>query len=115
VPEDVGEKLRGWLQSPFDFAAFGPRLAVGAILSAPERIQQVGSEIEKASEVLNSPAPAEDKTKMLAAQLETYVLSILHLRRFMHAVIVDQEQQCSSTFQLSQGQPSNALVLRQTC
>lgn len=71
-PPDVGESLREWLVSPFDIAAFGPRLTVGALLSAPEKIQNLQREISKAQEVINSPAPAEDKGKLLAAQLETY-------------------------------------------
>lgn len=71
VPDDVGEKLRGWLSSPFDLAAFGPRLTVGALLSAPDRIQSFGSELERVSELMNSPAPPEDKSKQLAGELET--------------------------------------------
>lgn len=72
VSDDVGEKLREWLSSPFDLAAFGPRLTVGALLSAPERIQTFGSELERVSELMNSPAPAEDKSKLLAGELEKY-------------------------------------------
>jgi hypothetical protein len=71
-PPEVGKQLREWLVSPFDFAAFGPRLTLGALLSAPEKLQTLQQEIEKARETLSSPAPAEDKGKLLAAQLETY-------------------------------------------
>lgn len=67
---DVGDKLREWLSSPFDVAAFGPRLTVGALLSAPDRIQTFGTELERVSELMSSPAPPEDKSKLLASELE---------------------------------------------
>ena len=73
-PPNVGEKLKDWLVSPFDIAAFGPRLTVGALLSAPEKIQSLQTEFSKAQETLSSPAPAEDKGKLLAAQIETYAV-----------------------------------------
>ena len=76
-PPNVGEKIKDWLVSPFDIAAFGPRLTVGALLSAPEKIQSLQSEISKAQETLSSPAPAEDKGKLLAAQIETYVFILM--------------------------------------
>lgn len=69
---EVGAQLREWLASPFDFAAFGPRLTVGALLSAPDKISSLQTEIEKARDIINSPAPPEDKSKLLAAQIEGY-------------------------------------------
>lgn len=71
---EVGERLREWLASPFDFAAFGPRLTVGALLSAPDRIQSFGSELERVQELINSPAPPEEKSKQLASELEQCAL-----------------------------------------
>ena len=68
---EPGKKLNEWLKTPFDLAAFGPRVTVGALLSAPERFGRLQAEVQRVTEVLNSPAPVEDKTKMLAVELET--------------------------------------------
>jgi hypothetical protein len=73
--EKVGEKLAEWLKSPFDFAAFGPRLTVGALLSAPEKLNSLSDDVQKFTEILNSPAPPEDKSKQVASELELYAPS----------------------------------------
>jgi hypothetical protein len=72
VPDSVGDKVSEWLKTPFDFAAFGPRVTVGALLSAPERLRTLSTEIEKVQDILASPAPANDKSKMVAAELERF-------------------------------------------
>ena len=41
TPAGESSKVESFLRSPFDFAAFGPRLAVGALLSLPEAAQNL--------------------------------------------------------------------------
>lgn len=93
VSGDVGEKLREWLSSPFDLAAFGPRLTVGALLSAPERIQTFGSELERVSELMSSPAPPEDKSKLLASELEKITTEFLEKGAYVEADVIRQVKQ----------------------
>lgn len=75
IPEP-GQKLGEWLKSPFDLAAFGPRVTVGALMSVPERLSALESEVQRVTDVLQSPAPIDDKTKMLASELETCASSL---------------------------------------
>jgi hypothetical protein len=72
-PSEPGKKISGWLKSPFDLVAFGPRLAAGALMSAPERMNKLSAEVQRVNELLSSPAPVEDKSKMLAIELEMCV------------------------------------------
>ena len=37
----TGGKVEKWLQTPYDIAAFGPRVALGALVSLPERLQML--------------------------------------------------------------------------
>jgi hypothetical protein len=37
----AGGKVEQWLKTPFDVAAFGPRAALGALVSLPERLQML--------------------------------------------------------------------------
>ena len=71
---EPGQKLNDWFQSPFDYAAFGPRVTMGALMSAPERFSKLSEEVQRVTDVLNSPAPVEDKSKQLAIELETCVV-----------------------------------------
>jgi hypothetical protein len=39
--QQPGAKVEQWLKTPFDIAAFGPRAALGAFVSLPERLQML--------------------------------------------------------------------------
>lgn len=37
----LGEKIQDWVKSPVQIATFGPRVTLGALLTAPERLSQL--------------------------------------------------------------------------
>lgn len=37
----AGNKVEQWFRTPFDIAAFGPRAALGALLSMPEQLEKL--------------------------------------------------------------------------
>lgn len=66
-----GDKVVEWIKSPFDFASFGPRLAVGYAMSRLAQPTKITGELETLRNLIQSPAPLEDKGKLVAAELET--------------------------------------------
>ena len=67
-----GDKITEWIKSPFDVASFGPRLTVGYALSRLAQPSKLQDELETLRNLLQSPAPLEDKGKLVAAELEQY-------------------------------------------
>ncbi|EFJ48791.1 hypothetical protein VOLCADRAFT_104621 [Volvox carteri f. nagariensis] len=73
----VGSKVERWLKTPFDILAFGPRAGAGALLSAPERLQTLQSDFEKALELLQDPRPIEEKQTVLLKEVEETLVGFL--------------------------------------
>lgn len=54
------------MKTPFDVAAFGPRAAWGLLLSAPDRLSALPSDLEKLSElVLRDDRPVEERSALV--------------------------------------------------
>lgn len=73
----IGEKIRKWMQTPFDLAAFGPRATLGALISAPEKLQNLQSDLIRISELLQDPRPAQEKGEVLLEEIETRIVDFL--------------------------------------
>lgn len=72
-----GSKIEQWLKTPFDIAAFGPRATFGALVSMPERLQTLQSDIEKVTELLQDPRPLDEKRDVLLQEVEDTVVEFL--------------------------------------
>jgi hypothetical protein len=68
--ENPGNRISQWFQSPFDVAAFGPRLVVG-FLSKCAQPSNVVDELQRVTDLSQSPAPTQYKTNLVALELET--------------------------------------------
>lgn len=67
----VGERIQKWLQSPFDIAAFGPRATLGALLTAPERIQNLQSDLQQLGELVqDSSRETQEKKQVVLEEIE---------------------------------------------
>ncbi|GIL77198.1 hypothetical protein Vretimale_3147 [Volvox reticuliferus] len=73
----VGSKVERWLKTPFDILAFGPRAGAGALLSVPERLQTLQSDVEKAIELLQDPRPLEEKQTAVLKEVEDTLVGFL--------------------------------------
>ncbi|GAX80667.1 hypothetical protein CEUSTIGMA_g8102.t1 [Chlamydomonas eustigma] len=73
----VGDKLGRWLKTPFDVLTFGPRASAGALVSAPERLQTLQYDLEKAWELVQDPRPISEKQEVLLQLAEVRVLELL--------------------------------------
>ncbi|GLC37385.1 hypothetical protein PLESTB_001593000 [Pleodorina starrii] len=73
----VGAKVERWLKTPFDILAFGPRAGAGALLSVPERLQTLQSDVEKAIELLQDPRPLEEKQAVVLKEVEDTLVEFL--------------------------------------
>jgi hypothetical protein len=74
---ELGNAVGKWLASPFDIVTFGARLAVGAVVSAPDRLGSLQDDIARVNEIVSSPAPPEDKLRSLASEAETCAPHVL--------------------------------------
>mmetsp|Transcript_13897 Transcript_13897/g.24359 ORF Transcript_13897/g.24359 Transcript_13897/m.24359 type:complete len:266 (+) Transcript_13897:86-883(+) len=73
----VGDKVGKWMLTPFDLLAFGPRATAGALISAPERLQTLQSDLQRLVELVQDPRPLEEKQSVLMKEMETTVLEFL--------------------------------------
>ncbi|KAG2454767.1 hypothetical protein HYH02_000602 [Chlamydomonas schloesseri] len=73
----VGAKVERWLKTPFDILTFGPRVGAGALLSVPERLQTLQSDVEKAIELLQDPRPLEEKQAVVMKEVEDTLVEFL--------------------------------------
>ncbi|GBF98862.1 hypothetical protein Rsub_11466 [Raphidocelis subcapitata] len=72
-----GSKVEQWLKTPFDVAAFGPRAAFGALVSLPERLQMLQSDVSKLTELAQSPRPIEEKGQLVLQEVESVLVECL--------------------------------------
>lgn len=76
LPE-IGTKVEKWLKTPFDIAAFGPRAGLGALVSIPDRLQTLRSDIDRVVELLQDPRPADEKQQIVLREVEDTVVEFL--------------------------------------
>lgn len=72
-----GNRVEQWLKTPFDIAAFGPRVATGALLSLPEQLQSLQSDVERLTQLVQDPRPVEEKQQLVLAEVEDTLLTFL--------------------------------------
>ena len=66
TPADALSPLTNWLRSPTDFLTFGPRAALGALLSLPRAQERLAGAAERAQELLQDPRPPLEKAASAA-------------------------------------------------
>jgi hypothetical protein len=77
-PPTPGSRVEPWLSNPLDALAFAPRAALGALLTLPERLAAVPSDLQRAQELLMSdPRPLADKQMIVAAEVESRLVAAL--------------------------------------
>lgn len=72
-----GAKVEKWLKTPFDVAAFGPRATFGALVSLPERLQMMQTDIAKFTELVQSPRPVDEKQQLVLQEVEDTLVEFL--------------------------------------
>ncbi|KAF8072828.1 Kifc3 [Scenedesmus sp. PABB004] len=72
-----GAKVERWLQTPWDFATFGARAAFGALISLPERLQTLPTDVERVSALVQDPRPAEEKQQIVLQEVEDTLVTFL--------------------------------------
>ncbi|KAK9906591.1 hypothetical protein WJX75_004621 [Coccomyxa subellipsoidea] len=70
VTPALGNRVEAWLKTPADILTFGPRAALGALLSLPERAQTLQQDLDRINMLLQDPRPLEDKRDDLAKEVE---------------------------------------------
>lgn len=65
-----GDRILPLLRTPFDIFALGPRLSLGALSSIPDLLQQIPTDVEKISVLLQDPRPIEYKQAEVMEVLE---------------------------------------------
>ncbi|KAG1658485.1 hypothetical protein FOA52_006264 [Chlamydomonas sp. UWO 241] len=75
--EPVGDRIAAWIATPFDLLSFGPRAGMGALVSAPERLQRLSSDMERAMELLQDPRPINEKQEALLREFEATMVEFL--------------------------------------
>lgn len=66
TPADALSPLTNWLRSPTDLLTFGPRAALGALLSLPRAQERLAGAAERAQELLQDPRPPLEKAASAA-------------------------------------------------
>lgn len=72
-----GNKVEQWFRTPFDIAAFGPRATLGALLSMPERLQTLPTDMQRVAELVQDPRPVEEKQQLVLQEVEDTLVSFL--------------------------------------
>lgn len=75
--EPVGTKVERWLKTPFDVLSFGPRAGMGALVSLPDKLQTLPSEVEKLQELLQDPRPLDEKQAVVMREVEDTLVDFL--------------------------------------
>lgn len=86
LPEEVGERLKVWFETPFDAAVFPLRLFAGAVLSTPERLSNVGDSIEQLQDLAQFPISDAAKQRVVMQKAEKCALP----EAALHACVLDQ-------------------------
>eukprot|EP00879_Flechtneria_rotunda_P005220 GHRR01005503.1.p1 GENE.GHRR01005503.1~~GHRR01005503.1.p1 ORF type:complete len:257 (+),score=83.41 GHRR01005503.1:408-1178(+) len=73
----TGNKVEQWLRTPFDIAAFGPRTFVGGLVSLPERLQSLQTDLERVQLLVQDPRPIEEKQQLVLQEVEDTLVSFL--------------------------------------
>ncbi|KAG2495236.1 hypothetical protein HYH03_006509 [Edaphochlamys debaryana] len=73
----VGNKIEPWLKTPFDLLAFGPRAGMGALLSMPEKLSTLQTDVTRALELLQDPRPLEEKQQVVLKEVESTLVEFL--------------------------------------
>lgn len=76
-PPQVGSRVEPWLSSPLGALAFGPRAALGALLTLPSRLGGLPADLQRAQELLADPRPLGDKQAAVAAEVEARLVAAL--------------------------------------
>ena len=76
-PPPVGSRVEPWLSSPLGALAFGPRAALGALLTLPSRLGSLPEDLQRAQELLADPRPLGDKQAAVAAVVEARLVAAL--------------------------------------
>eukprot|EP00889_Picochlorum_renovo_P004150 jgi/Picre1/31180/NNA_006534.t1 len=64
--------------SPLDFLSFGPRVAVGVLLSTGEALQKIPQDVERVNKILSDEAmPMEGKQKEILMEVEDRILEFV--------------------------------------
>ena len=74
---DALSPLANWLRSPTDVLTFGPRAALGALLSLPQAQGRLASAAERAQELLQDPRPPLEKAAFAAKAAAEEVASFV--------------------------------------
>lgn len=72
-----GNKVEQWFRTPFDIAAFGPRATLGALLSLPERLQTLPTDVQRVAELVQDPRPVEEKQQLVLQEVEDTLVTFL--------------------------------------
>lgn len=72
-----GSRVEQWMRTPFDLLAFGPRAGLGALLSLPERLQTLQSDLERVNELVQDPRPVEEKQQLVLQEVEDTLVTFL--------------------------------------
>eukprot|EP00878_Enallax_costatus_P036734 GHUV01041280.1.p1 GENE.GHUV01041280.1~~GHUV01041280.1.p1 ORF type:complete len:178 (+),score=53.08 GHUV01041280.1:431-964(+) len=72
-----GSRVEQWMRTPFDLLAFGPRAGLGALLSMPERLQTLQSDVERVSQLVQDPRSVEEKQQLVMQEVEDTLVTFL--------------------------------------
>ncbi|GMH41523.1 hypothetical protein BSKO_09433 [Bryopsis sp. KO-2023] len=92
-PSRPGEKIERWLKTPFDVAALGPRVTVGALVSAPDKLQELQSDLVKIGELVQDPRSPAEKQQILFNELETRLSECIERGAMVEADVFDSLKQ----------------------
>ncbi|KAL4531413.1 hypothetical protein Ndes2526B_g04465 [Nannochloris sp. 'desiccata'] len=73
----VGDKVLPMLRGPADILFLGPRIALGALLTANQNLERLPADIERLSNLAADPRPMEQKQNELFLELEDRVAGCL--------------------------------------
>eukprot|EP00878_Enallax_costatus_P029799 GHUV01032356.1.p1 GENE.GHUV01032356.1~~GHUV01032356.1.p1 ORF type:complete len:239 (+),score=73.22 GHUV01032356.1:558-1274(+) len=73
----AGSRVEQWMRTPFDLLAFGPRAGLGALLSMPERLQTLQSDVERVSQLVQDPRSVEEKQQLVMQEVEDTLVTFL--------------------------------------
>lgn len=76
LPE-IGSKVEKWMKTPFDILALGPRAGLGALVSLPDRMQTLRSDVDRVMELLQDPRPVDVKQQVVLREVEDTLVEFL--------------------------------------